>query len=129
MEEELPAGLCEGQIAELVEDDEVASDELLCDTPLAPGVARSCARRHAAPGLEVVDQVDDVVAPAAGALADAGAGGGCGEMGLAGAGSADEYDVALAFQEAARGELLDQGLVDGRGGDGAGQGGFDCSER
>ena len=56
MEEELSAGLCEGQVAEFVEDDEVAADELLCGTPLAPGTKL---------GLEVVDQVDDVVAPAA----------------------------------------------------------------
>ena len=76
MEGELPAGLGEGQIAEFVEDDEVAAGELLCDTPLAPGAEL---------GLEVVDQVDDVVTAAAGALADAGAGDGDGEMGLAGA--------------------------------------------
>ena len=108
MEEELPAGLGEGQVAELVEDDEVAANELFCDTPLAPGAEL---------GLEVVDQVDDVVAAAAGALSDAGAGDGDGEMGLAGAGSADEYDVALTLEEPARGELLNQGLVDRRGGE------------
>ena len=84
MEEELAAGLGEGQVAELMEDDEVAADELLCDTPLALGVARSCARGHAVLCLEVIDQVDDVVTAASGALADAGAGDG--EMGLAGAG-------------------------------------------
>ena len=77
MEEQLPAGLCEGQVAELVEDDEVASDELVCDAPLA-SVADL--------GLEMVDQVDDVVTTAAGALSDAGAGDGDGEMGLSGAG-------------------------------------------
>ena len=98
----------EGQVAEFVEDDEVASDELVCDASLATGAEF---------GLEVVDQIDDVVAAAAGALADAGAGDGDGEMGLAGAGAADQHDVALAFQEAAAGELLDQGLVDGRGGE------------
>ena len=115
VEEQLPTGLSEGQVAEFVEDDEVAADELLCGAALAPGVARSCARRHAGLGLEVVDQVDDVVAPATGALSDAGARDGNGEMGLAGAGSADKDDVALAFEEAAAGELLDQGLVDRRG--------------
>ena len=76
MEEELPAGLCEGQVAELVEDDEVAADELLCGAALAPGAEL---------GLEVVDQVDDVVAAATGTLANAGARDGDGEMGLAGA--------------------------------------------
>ena len=65
----------------------------------------------------MVDQVDDVVTAASGALSDAGAGDGDGEMGLSGAGSADEHDVALAFQEAAGGELLVQRLVDGRGGE------------
>ena len=77
MEEQLPAGLGEGQVAELVEDDEVAADELVCGAALAPGAEL---------GLEVVDQVDDVVAPAPGALADAGARDSDGEMGLAGAG-------------------------------------------
>ena len=103
MEEQLPAGLGEGQVAELVEDDEVASDELVCGAALAPGAEF---------GLEVVDQVDDVVAPAACALSDAGARDGDGEMGLSGAGAADQDDVALALQEVAAGELLDQGLVD-----------------
>ena len=65
----------------------------------------------------MVDQVDDVVAAAACALADAGPRDGDGEMGLAGAGAADQDDVALALQEAAAGELLDQGLVDRRGGE------------
>ena len=54
VEEELAAGLGEGQVSELVEDDEVAADELLCDAALATGVARSCARGYAELGLEVV---------------------------------------------------------------------------
>ncbi len=108
VEAQLPAGLGEGQVAEFVEDDEVAAYELICGAALASGAEL---------GLEVVDQVDDVVAAAAGALADAGAGDGDGEMGLAGAGAADQHDVALALQEAAAGELLDQGLVDWRGGE------------
>ena len=74
VEEQLPAGLGEGQVAEFVEDDEVASDELVCGAALAPGAKF---------GLEVVDQVDDVVAPAACAFSDAGARDGDGEMGLA----------------------------------------------
>ena len=78
VEEELAAGLGEGQVAELVEDDEVAADELLCGAALAPGAEL---------GLEVVDQVDDVVAAAACALSNAGPCDGDGEMGLAGAGS------------------------------------------
>ena len=66
VEEQLPAGLSEGQVAEFVEDDEVASDELVCGTALTSGTEL---------GLEMIDQVDDVVAPATGALSDAGAGG------------------------------------------------------
>ena len=37
VEEVLAAGLYEGQVAEFVEDNEVAAGELLCDTPLATG--------------------------------------------------------------------------------------------
>ena len=77
MEEELPAGLCEGQVTEFVEDDEVAPGELVGGAALASGAEF---------GLEVVDQVDDVVAPASAALSDAGPRDGDGEMGLAGAG-------------------------------------------
>ena len=72
------------QVAEFVENDEVAADELVCGAALASGAEL---------GFEVVDQVDDVVAPAAGTLSDAGPRDGDGEMGLAGA--ADQHDVAL----------------------------------
>ena len=60
-------------------DDEVASDELVCSAALASGAEF---------GPEVVDQVDDVMEAAPGALADAGAG----EMGLAG-GSHNGADI------------------------------------
>ena len=43
MEQELPAGLGEGQVAEFVEDDEVAAYELICGAALRP--ARSSASR------------------------------------------------------------------------------------
>ena len=69
--------------------EEQRSAELVRGAALASGVEF---------GLEVVDQVDDVVAAATGAHSDASAGDGDGEMGLAGAGAA--------------GELLDQGIVD-----------------
>ena len=65
----------------------------------------------------MIDQVDDVVAPTTGALLDAGTRDGDGERGLAGASAADQHDVALTLGEAACGELLNQGLVDGRGGE------------
>ena len=64
VEEQLPAGLGEGRVAEFVEDDEVAADELVRGAALASGAEF---------GLEMVDQVDDVVAAAPGALSDAGA--------------------------------------------------------
>ena len=41
-------------------------------------------------------------------------GDGDGEMGLAGAGAADQHDVALLGEEAAAGEVADQRLVDRR---------------
>jgi len=51
VEQELPAGLCEGQIAELVEDDEVEPVEIVRETSrlAASGL-----------GLETVHQIDDV---------------------------------------------------------------------
>ena len=88
VEQQLAAGPGEGQVAEFVEDDEVASDEWVRGTALACGAEF---------GLEVVDPVDDVVAAATGALSDTGAGDGDGEMGLCGAGAADPHDVALAL--------------------------------
>ena len=76
VEEQLPASLSEGQVAEFVEDDEVAPGELVRGAALASGAEF---------GLEEIDQVDDVVEAAARALADAGPRDGDGEMGLAGA--------------------------------------------
>ena len=57
-------GLGEGQVTELVEDDEVAVGELLGGASLSIGADF---------GLEVVDQLDNVIAAAAGAISDAGA--------------------------------------------------------
>jgi hypothetical protein len=54
VEQELAARLREGQIAEFVKDDEVASDELIGDPALPPGAGL---------GLELVDEVDDVEEP------------------------------------------------------------------
>ena len=49
MEEKLPAGLGEGEIAELVEDDEVHACEIVGDAALPAGARL---------GLEPVDEVD-----------------------------------------------------------------------
>ena len=77
VEEELPAGLREGQIAELVEDDEVEPVE----------VVREAARLAAAGlGLEPVDQVDDIEEPATGAGPDERPGDADGQVRLAGSG-------------------------------------------
>lgn len=70
----MPAGLTEGQSVELVEDDEVTADELLCSVALASGTKLD---------LELVDQVDDVVAPAPDCHSDAGSCVGDREIGLA----------------------------------------------
>ena len=83
MEQELPAGLGKGQVAELVEDDEVQAGEIVGRAAIeAKPSIRSLAtdplagRRAAgaALGLEPVDEIDDVEEAAAGAVADAGPG-------------------------------------------------------
>jgi hypothetical protein len=62
--------------------------------------------------FEAVDEVDDVIEPAAHAGSDAASGNGDGEMGLAGAGSADQDGVALLGDESAASEILDERFVD-----------------
>ncbi len=118
MEQELPARLREGQVAEFVEHHEIEPGEMVGDAALPAG-ARF--------GFEPVDEVDDVVEPAPCPVSDAGPGDGDGEVGLAGAGAADEHDVALVSQELAAGErayqtLVDRGAVEGELGDVLGQG-------
>ncbi len=81
MEEQLAAGLGEGQVAELVEDDEVEAGEVIGDAALAAGTCL---------GFELVDEVDDVEEATAGAAADAGARDGNRGMRLARAGAADQ---------------------------------------
>ena len=105
MEQQLPAGLGEGQISQFVEDNEVEADEIVGQTSLT-----------AAAGLafQPVDQVDHGVEPAPGSAADAGPGDGDGEMALAGAGAADEDGVALLGKEGAGCQFAYQGLVDRR---------------
>ena len=64
--------------------------------------------------LEAVDEVDHVVEAATGTGSDAAPGDCDGQMGLAGAGAADQHDVALLGDEAAAGEVIDQRPIDGR---------------
>jgi hypothetical protein len=95
LEQELAAGLGEGQIAELVEDGEVLAGQVI-GNPALPTVA--------ALGLEPIDQIDDIEEAAAGAAADARASDRDGEMGLATSGVASQHDIALLRDEAAGGE-------------------------
>src|SRR5271156_6877727 len=92
-------------MAEFVESDEVHSSELIGD-PTLPSVT--------ALGLEPVDEIDHVVEPATGAGADAASGNGDGQMGLAGAGPADQHGIALLCDESAAGEIVDERLIDRR---------------
>ena len=71
IEQQLPAGLGEGQIAQFVEDGEVEAGEIIGQPSLtaAAGLA-----------LQPVDQIDDGVEAAPGPAADAGAGDGDSEM-------------------------------------------------
>jgi hypothetical protein len=105
MEQELSAGLSEGQIAQFIEDDEADTGEMIGDASLAAGTRF---------GLEAIDEIDDVIEPAAGTGLDATAGDGDREMGLAGAGSADQDGVALLGDESAAGEVFDERFVDRR---------------
>jgi len=74
MEEELAAGLGEGQIAEFIEDDEVHAGEVIGEPALAA---------VAGFGFEPIDEIDDIVEPTARAGANAASRNGDGEMGLA----------------------------------------------
>ena len=105
MEQELTAGLGEGQITEFVEDDEVHAGQLIGE-PTLPSVTGL--------GLEPIDEIDHVVIPAAGAGSDAASGNGDGKMRLAGASPADQHGIALLCDEAAAGEIVDERLVDRR---------------
>jgi hypothetical protein len=77
MEQELAAGLGEGQVTEFIEDNEAHAGQMISEPALATGT-RFC--------FEAVDEVDDVIEPAAHAGSDAASSNGDGEMGLAGAG-------------------------------------------
>lgn len=77
MEQQLPAGLGERQIAQFVKDDEVEAGQIVGQPSLTAGAGFT---------LQPVDQIDDGVEAATGATADASPGDGDGEMALAGAG-------------------------------------------
>ena len=105
VEQELAAGLGEGQIAEFVEDDEVEAGEIIGEPPLPSGAGLR---------LEPIDEIDGRKEAAARTGADAGAGDGDRQMRLARSRTADQYDVTLLDDEAAAGEIVDESLVDRR---------------
>jgi hypothetical protein len=71
MEEQLPTGLCKGQIAEFVQHDEVETGQVIRHAAL------SASPRFA---LQPIDQIDDIVESAPGSAADAGSRDGNGQM-------------------------------------------------
>ncbi len=105
MEEQLPAGLGEREVAQFVENDEVHAGQIVGNTTLAAG-ARF--------GFEPVDEIDRSEEPAASAGANTTAGNRDRQMAFPRAGSADQHGVALFGQERAVGETVDECLVDWR---------------
>ena len=96
VEQQLPACLRERQIAELVDDDEVLAAKIVGQASLT---SRACF------GFQLVDQIDDIEEPASGTATNAGASDCDGEIISAGAGYADQHDVALMRQEVAADEV------------------------
>jgi hypothetical protein len=94
VEQELRAGLAEGQIAQFTDDDEVMAQQHL-DKPAAFTGGFLL--------LQLVDEVDEIEEAAPGAGADHGGRDGDGEMGLAGSRAADVDQIALGFDEVAGG--------------------------
>lgn len=106
MEEQLPAGLSEGEITEFVKHDEVEPRQMVGNAALPAGAGL---------GLEPVDQIDDIVEAAASAVSDQRPGNGDSQMGFAGA--ADQDDIALIGNEGSASEIADQAIVDRRAGE------------
>ena len=103
MEEQRSAILGEGQIAELIEDDEVLVEEPCGE---ATGFA------FALLGIELVDEIDDAEEAHPLALSDRMPAERGGEVRLSGAGAADEHDVAGGGEVFPGVELADLGLAD-----------------
>jgi len=103
MEEQLSAGLGEGEVAELVEHDKVEAGQVIGEPSLPAGTGFA---------LQSVDEVDDGVEAASGAAADASPRDGYGQMRLAGASAADQDGIALLGKKGATDQLADERLVD-----------------
>jgi hypothetical protein len=93
MEQELSACLGEWQVAQFVEDQEIETGDQV-GGPALPVGARL--------GIQLVDQIDDVEEPSPGSVADTGPDDADRQMGFAGAGAADQDQVALMIQEVSR---------------------------
>ena len=91
MEQQLPAGLGEGEIAEFVEDDEVEAREIIGEPSLAASARLS---------LELIDEIDGGEEAPARSGSDAASRDGDGQMRLAGAGR--DSDMAPGFWRAKR---------------------------
>src|SRR5947209_16655779 len=63
---------------------------------------------------QAIDEIGDVVEASAGTGSDAASGDCDGQMGFAGAGATDQNGIALLGNKPATGEIIDEGLVDGR---------------
>jgi hypothetical protein len=105
MEQELSASLGERQVTEFIEDDEVDAREIVGETTGAAGPTLC---------LQPVDEIDGVEEPTTRPATDATASDRHREVCLAGAGPADQHDVALLGDEAATGEIAHQAFVDWR---------------
>ena len=103
VEQELPAGLGKGQIAQFIGDQEVEAGAQIGGPALQFGSGF---------GVELVHQIDDVEEPAPASGPDARPGNADGEVDFAGACAADQHQVALVIKEVAGGKITDQGLVD-----------------
>ncbi len=87
MEKQLAACLREGELAELVKDQEVEAAQQVCRAPLSVGTGF---------GIELVHQVHDIEEAPPFAAPDAGPGDAHGKVGFAGPGATDEHDIARA---------------------------------
>ncbi len=103
MEQKLAAGLSKGQIAKLIQDQEVEAGDQIGGSALS---------LRAGFGIQFIHQVDDIEEPSAPAIPDAGAGDTDGEVGFAGACAADQHKVALVIEEVSGGQITDQSLID-----------------
>src|SRR5215831_2807968 len=105
VEQQLPARLREGEIAEFVEDHEVEACEI---------IGKPCLAACTTLGLELIDEIDGGEEATARSSADAASRDGDGQMRLARSGSTDQDNIALLGDECSAGEVAHQGFIDWR---------------